>query len=335
MSDSKKYYYLKLKDDFFDNENMKILESMENGYIYSNIIMKMYLRSLKDNGRLMLNERIPYNPKMIAAITGHNVDHVEKAISVFLKLSLIEILDNGAIYLLDIQNYIGQSSTEADRKRMQRSRIDNEKKLLDKGQCPTINGQMSGQMSDNPPPELELELELEQELELDIKKASSLTNTREASQCANNVYECDKKSEVKKPIVNNGNSEEEDSASLSCDRFVKAFNNKFVYQGFRQENIVSLKSHVAKNLSWIENEYITVGIFLRVVLKRIIDLDKENTLKNPVSYFFSGTFVGQDKFLLRQTKREENVGGYDKPLKEEYYRKNSKDITGLVNLKGE
>ena len=90
-----------------------------------------------------------------------------------------------------------------------------------------------------------------------------------------------------------------------------------------------------KNLNWIQEEYITVGIFLRVVLTRLIDLDQENTLKNPVSYFFAGTFAGQDKFLLRQTKKEENVGGYDKPLKNEYYQRNSKNISGLVNLKGE
>ena len=36
MSDNKKYYYLKLKDNFFDSDEIKILEQMKNGYKYSN-----------------------------------------------------------------------------------------------------------------------------------------------------------------------------------------------------------------------------------------------------------------------------------------------------------
>ena len=47
MADNKKYYYLKLKEDFFESDEAVILESMPDGYIYSNILLKLYLRSLK------------------------------------------------------------------------------------------------------------------------------------------------------------------------------------------------------------------------------------------------------------------------------------------------
>ena len=50
MADNKKYYYLKLKDNFFDSDEMIVLESMPDGYIYSNILLKLYLRSLKYEG---------------------------------------------------------------------------------------------------------------------------------------------------------------------------------------------------------------------------------------------------------------------------------------------
>ncbi|NWK12126.1 phage replisome organizer, partial [Clostridium cadaveris] len=36
MADNKKYYYLKLKDNFFDTDAMIVLESMPDGYLYSN-----------------------------------------------------------------------------------------------------------------------------------------------------------------------------------------------------------------------------------------------------------------------------------------------------------
>lgn len=127
MSDNKKYYYLKLKENFFESDSMILLESMKDGYLYSNILMKLYLRSLKDNGRLMLNGTIPYNSQMLASVTRHQVGTLEKALDIFKELGLIEILDSGAIYMMDIQNFIGRSSTEADRQRKYYNRIESEK----------------------------------------------------------------------------------------------------------------------------------------------------------------------------------------------------------------
>ena len=127
MSDNKKYYYLKLKDNFFDTDAMIILENMQDGHLYSNILLKLYLRSLKNEGKLMFNDFIPYNSNVLAQVTRHPVGVIEKALQTFKKLGLVDILDNGAIYMLDIQNYIGASTSEADRKRLYRSRIDAEK----------------------------------------------------------------------------------------------------------------------------------------------------------------------------------------------------------------
>ena len=148
MSDNQKYYYLKLVDNFFDRDEMIILESMPDGYLYSNILLKLYLRSLKNTGKLMFNDRIPYNSTMLANVTRHPVAVVEKAIDIFRQLGLVEILDNGAIYMLDIQDFIGKSSTEADRKRNYRRRIDEEKKQLSEGKGQTT-GQMSQQSSES------------------------------------------------------------------------------------------------------------------------------------------------------------------------------------------
>ncbi|HEM5327324.1 TPA: phage replisome organizer N-terminal domain-containing protein, partial [Streptococcus suis] len=119
----KKYYYLKLKDNFFESDEAIILESMPDGYIYSNILLKLYLRSLKNNGLLMFNDLIPYNAQMLATITRHHVGVIEKAIQIFQQLRLIEILDNGAIYMTNIQNFVGQSSTNADRMRESRRQL--------------------------------------------------------------------------------------------------------------------------------------------------------------------------------------------------------------------
>ncbi len=124
---NKKYYYLKLKENFFESEEMVLLQQMKDGYLYSDILLKMYLRSLKGEGQLMYKNCIPYSVEAIATLTRHQVGTVEKAIETFKALELIEVLDNGAIYMMDIQNFIGQSSTEADRQRAYYNRVKSKK----------------------------------------------------------------------------------------------------------------------------------------------------------------------------------------------------------------
>lgn len=153
MADNKKYYYLKLKENFFESDEAIILESMPDGYIYSNILLKLYLRSLKNNGLLMFNNLIPYNTQMLATITRHQVGTVEKAIQIFQQLKLIEVLDNGALYMTNIQNFVGKSSSDADRKRANYKKA---KQL----------GQMSEKSLEISPPEIEIEKEIEKKIEL-------------------------------------------------------------------------------------------------------------------------------------------------------------------------
>ena len=169
MSDNKKYYYLRLKDNFFDSDELKILESMKDGYLYSNILLKLYLRSLKNDGKLVVNDRIPYNAEMLASVTGHQIGTVKQALSIFKDLGLIDVLENGAIYMLDIQNFIGKGSSEADRKREYRQRIETDR----------TNVQTNlRQISEKSPPEIEIELEKEIKIEKEIDSSASTTTKR-------------------------------------------------------------------------------------------------------------------------------------------------------------
>lgn len=167
MADNRKYYYLKLKEDFFESDEAVILESMPDGYIYSNILLKLYLRSLKSNGFLMFNDLIPYNSQMLATITRHQIGTIEKAVKIFKDLQLIDILDNGAIYMTNIKNFVGKSSSDADRKRAEYNKI---KRL---GEISTIG-------TEKTPPEIEIEKEIEIkkdiELEVDNRKTPTDTN---------------------------------------------------------------------------------------------------------------------------------------------------------------
>ncbi|MGF3213979.1 phage replisome organizer N-terminal domain-containing protein [Facklamia sp. P12945] len=155
MSDNKKYYYLKLKEDFFTSETIILLESMKDGVMYSNILLKLYLMSLKNNGKLIFRDNIPYTTEMIATITRHQTGTIERAINIFLELELIDQLPDNILYMADIELFIGKSSTEGERKR--RARLENKKKLIAlTDNCPPeyrdkrIEGIEKDQMSSTP-----------------------------------------------------------------------------------------------------------------------------------------------------------------------------------------
>ena len=160
MADNRKYYYLKLKENFFDSDSIVLLEDMKDGILYSNILLKLYLKSLKNGGKLQLDEHIPYTAQMIATLTRHQIGTVERALEIFRQLGLVEQLDSGTFYMTDIELMIGQSSTEAERKRA--ARLEN-KALLP----PRTKG---GHLSDIRPPEIEIELEKEIKIKREIEK---------------------------------------------------------------------------------------------------------------------------------------------------------------------
>ena len=155
MADNRKYYYLKLKESYFDDDAIVLLESMPDGILYSNILLKLYLKSLKNGGKLQLDENIPYTAQMIATLTRQQVGTVERALGIFQQLGLVEQLHGGLLYMTDIELMIGQSSTEAERKRAAR--------LANKGFATTrTNG---GHLSDIRPPEIEIKKEIDIEIE--------------------------------------------------------------------------------------------------------------------------------------------------------------------------
>lgn len=151
MADNRKYYYLKLKESYFDDDSIVLLESIQDGVLYSNILLKLYLKSLKHGGRLQLDDDIPYTAQMIATITRQQIGTVKRALQIFLKLGLVELLDSGAYYMSNIELLIGQSSTEGERKRAARQQ----------NRAFLSAWTSGGHLSDIRPPEIELEKEID------------------------------------------------------------------------------------------------------------------------------------------------------------------------------
>ena len=127
MSKNKKFFWLKLKEDFFENDDIKMLESMPNGMAYSNFYLKLLCKSIKSNGVLRYKNILPYTPEMLSAATCVNIDIVKSALEKFIALKMVEILDDGALYLMDIENMMGSETDSAERVRRYRENIKGEK----------------------------------------------------------------------------------------------------------------------------------------------------------------------------------------------------------------
>lgn len=117
---AKKFYWLKLKDDFFDTEEIKLIENMENGKDYIIFLLKLRLKSINSEGLLNFKGIMPYNEKMLSTITNTNIDIVKSALEILQKLKLISIFDDGTIYMEQIKELIGSETNWKDYKAFQR-----------------------------------------------------------------------------------------------------------------------------------------------------------------------------------------------------------------------
>lgn len=127
-----RFYWLKLKRDFFKRHDIQIIESMPNGKDYVLFYLKLLVESIDHEGELRFSETIPYNADMLATITQTNVDIVRTAMKVFAEFGMIEILDDKTIYLTEVQKMIGSAADNdaANRKRRQREREKEQALLL-------------------------------------------------------------------------------------------------------------------------------------------------------------------------------------------------------------
>jgi predicted phage replisome organizer len=113
----KKYYWLKLKRDFFKRHDIRIIEEMPNGKEYLLFYLKLLVESIDHEGELRFSDTVPYNEQMLAVITNTNIDVVRSAMKLFIELKMIEVQDDATIYMAEVNKLIGSEWTSAERMR--------------------------------------------------------------------------------------------------------------------------------------------------------------------------------------------------------------------------
>lgn len=122
MAETKKYYWLKLKRDFFKRHDIRIVESMPNGKDYILFYLKLMLESIDHEGELRFSDTIPYSEQMLAVVTDTNIDIVRSALKIFTGLKMMEVLEDETIYMREVDNLIGSAVDNDNANRVRRCR---------------------------------------------------------------------------------------------------------------------------------------------------------------------------------------------------------------------
>ena len=126
---SKRYYWLKLDKDFFNRPDIKIIESQSDGVQYSYFYLKLLLQSVESQGVLKYNN-IPFDVEMLSKITGTSPSVVKSAIDIFLKMNMLQILENGTLFIPEVALLLGTETEDARRKREKKKEIEVELRNL-------------------------------------------------------------------------------------------------------------------------------------------------------------------------------------------------------------
>ena len=169
MSDNKKFYWLKLKRDFFKRHDIRIVEEMPNGKDYVLFYLKLLLESIDHEGSLRFSDTIPYNEQMLSVITNTNVDIVRSAMKLFIELHLIEVMEDQTIYMGEIEKMIGSAADNDNANRQRRFR--ERKKQLE------LANSYGGVTNSNERKREEIEKELDKDIEIEREKENSFAHS--------------------------------------------------------------------------------------------------------------------------------------------------------------
>lgn len=124
-TENKRFYWIKLRETFFQQETIDWLMEQENGSAYIVLYLKMCLLTANTSGELIRtigDMTIPYEPKKISQKTGFDIDTVNVALSLFKHLGLIEETQEGIPVMPEVKNMVGSESESAARVRKYRKK---------------------------------------------------------------------------------------------------------------------------------------------------------------------------------------------------------------------
>ena len=178
----KRYYWLKLPEDFFGDKAIKRLRKIAGGDTYVIIYLKMMLRSLKDDGYLYYDGLEEDFPAELALDLDEEEDNVQVTLNFLLQHGKLEIRSEQEYFMPDMKQSIGSATAAAERKRAERERKRQQSLLSNEPEtsgCDNVTG--VSQMFHG---EIDIDREIEKEIYLSILDGEAKENLSTFQQSA-------------------------------------------------------------------------------------------------------------------------------------------------------
>lgn len=178
-STNKRFYWLKLPDDFFNRKDIKVIESQKNGPSYVLFYLKLLTESIEYSGNLRFNEMIPFDDEMLATITNTDIDIVRTAMKLFQNLGLIEVEEDKTIFMTEAPKMLGTETAAAKRVRKHRAikQLEKQKTL----HCNTDVTKRNG--------EIDIEIDIDKEIDNKTYAQNDLSVSDSSNDLFNQFWE--------------------------------------------------------------------------------------------------------------------------------------------------
>ena len=175
MATEKKYFWFKMKEDFFRDKAIKKLRKQAGGDTLTIIYLKMLLLSLRQNGRLLYEGVEDTFAEEIALDIDEDSDNVKMALMWLLKIGLIEEISESEIFLNRLPESVGKETRQAEIMRKKRAGFLG---IQENGNNVTQNGNNVTQSGNNVTRLLqdvtkcytEIDIDIEKDIEIDKEK---------------------------------------------------------------------------------------------------------------------------------------------------------------------
>ena len=193
MSNNKKYFWLKLKDNFFNQKEIKKLRRIAGGDTYTIIYLKLQLLSIKKEGIIEFEGTEENLAEQLALEIDEDKDNIEITLRFLQANHLIEEIFEDNYLLTKVPECIGKECDSAERVRKHREKLKQSNLLQSNTNTLQCNALVTNSNT-------EIEIEKEIEIEIEKKKENKFDENSTEFQLSLHLYNLvNKNFNIKKP----------------------------------------------------------------------------------------------------------------------------------------
>lgn len=115
-----RYYWIRLKENFFEDDRIRIIASVPNGDSILIFYLKLMLKSIQGEGELFKDSGIDCTPQILGAVTGTDPNIVQRALELLQSLNMIKT-EQERLFIPQTMQLLGSEDESAERVRRCRS----------------------------------------------------------------------------------------------------------------------------------------------------------------------------------------------------------------------